>query len=176
MENMLIRDIEEKDFKSILSLNEISVQVLSPLDEDKLRRLIQMASIHVVVEATNESNSNPESEPKNEIAAFLLVFSEDADYESVNYQWFNKQYSNFRYIDRVVVSDKYRGMGIASNLYRHTLKQMQISDAKILCAEIDVLPPNEPSLLFHQKFGFKELELLKHKENKVVSLQALKVN
>jgi predicted GNAT superfamily acetyltransferase len=75
-----------------------------------------------------------------------------------------------------VVSDKYRGMGIASNLYRHTLKQMQISDAKILCAEIDVLPPNEPSLLFHQKFGFKELELLKHKENKVVSLQALKVN
>lgn len=168
---MRIRDIEVKDFESILTLNEISVKVLSPLDEEKLRRLVQLASIGVVVEIEKDLDGQLD----HEITAFLLVFSGNADYESVNYQWFDQQYSEFMYIDRVVVSEQYRGIGIASTLYRYVLEQAQKSHSNVLCAEIDVLPPNEPSLLFHKKFGFKELELLKHNEHKVVSLQALVV-
>jgi predicted GNAT superfamily acetyltransferase len=94
-------------------------------------------------------------------------------YESINYAWFNNQYKAFFYVDRIVVSDQFRGQGIASKLYEYVSKWAHEQALPHIFAEIDVLPPNTPSLLFHQKFGFKELELLKHHEHKMVSLQGL---
>lgn len=160
---MIIREILAKDLETILELNEKSVKVLSPLDKGKLIRLINMSALAVVVE------------DENQIAGFLLAFSHGVQYESINYEWFNQSYESFLYIDRIVISKQYRGKGIGSKLYRYALDCASKSSAASIFAEIDVMPPNEPSLLFHKKFGFKELELLTHNENKVVSLQGLKV-
>lgn len=161
---MIIRKILGEDIESILELNQKSVKVLSPMDKDKLLKLIQMATLSVVVEENNQ------------VAAFLLAFSSGAEYESINYQWFNQKFDEFLYIDRIVVSDQYRGKGIASKLYQYLINWADKHSVSSIVAEIDVQPPNKPSLLFHQKFGFKELELLKHNESKVVSLQELKVH
>jgi len=160
---MIIREISANDIEAILVLNEKSVQVLSPIDKGKLLRLIEISALSVVVEEANQ------------VVGFLLAFSNDAQYESINYQWFNQNYERFLYIDRIVISEQFRGKGIASKLYQYVLDWAVAHCSPSIFAEIDVMPRNEASLLFHQKFGFKELELLKHNVDKIVSLQQLKV-
>ena len=160
---MKIRQISTKDIDTILQLNKISVKVLSPLDKSQLLELIEMAALSVVIEADNE------------IAGFLLCLTNGQDYSSINYQWFDEQFDSFLYIDRVVVSEKFRGRGVASTFYHFVLDWASNNNYPSIVAEIDVKPPNEASLLFHKKFGFKELELLTHSSIKMVSLQELKV-
>ena len=161
---MIIREILNKDIETILELNEKSVNVLSPMDKSKLLRLIEVSALSVVIEQ------------KNEVAGFLLAFTNGAIYESINYQWFNNNYTAFLYIDRVVISKKHRGEGIGTALYKYVIDWAAKNSSARIFAEIDVLPPNKPSLLFHQKFGFNELQLLKHNEHKMVSLQELTVD
>ncbi|MEH6452677.1 MAG: GNAT family N-acetyltransferase [Psychromonas sp.] len=160
---MIIRDILQKDFESILALNEISVKVLSPMDREKLVRLIKVSAIAVVLE------------DQKQVAGVLLAFSSDIAYESINYQWFNDSYNSFLYIDRIVVSENYRGKGVASRLFTYALEWAKNHSLASIFAEIDVMPANDASLLFHQKQGFKQLQLLKHNEHKMVLLQQLKV-
>ncbi len=161
---MIIREILSKDIDTVLELNEKFVDVLSPMDKSKLLRLIEISELSVVIE------------DENQIAGFLIALIENVEYESINYQWFNENYDSFLYIDRIVVSEKFQGKGIATKLYQYALDSAIDNSIPCVFAEIDVMPPNEASLLFHKKMGFKELELLQHSEEKVVSLQKLTVN
>ena len=161
---MIIRDILRQDIDTILELNELFVDVLSPMDKRQLLRLIEISALFVVIEDDNQ------------VAGFLIALIENAEYESINYQWFNEKHDSFLYIDRIVISEKYQGKGIASKLYQYVLESASDHSIPCICAEIDVMPPNEASLLFHKKMGFKELELLKHSEEKMVSLQKLTVS
>ncbi|WP_153912325.1 GNAT family N-acetyltransferase [Shewanella sp. TC10] len=161
---MNIRPIIDKDIDTILALNEQFVRVLSPLDKRRLLKLIDMAALAVVIEKGSD------------IAGFLLVFNAKTDYDSVNYQWFDGHFESFLYIDRVVISDQFQGQGIASMLYQFVVNFAAENEVDNIVAEIDILPPNQGSLSFHQKWGFKQIELLKHNEHKVVSLQVHKVN
>lgn len=160
---MLIRNIQSTDYPVVLAINEYSVAVLSPLNQAQLERLIEQASIAVVAELDNN------------IAAFLLVVGPSTDYSSVNYQWFNQQYSDFLYIDRIVVHHDYRGKQLGQKLYEYVLEEAKAKNVKRLCAEIDIEPPNLPSLKFHEKWGFSEVSKLTHESvasaEKVVSLQ-----
>ncbi|MDR9826759.1 GNAT family N-acetyltransferase [Vibrio sp. FNV 38] len=160
---MIIREMLSKDIDTVLELNEKFVDVLSPMDKSKLLRLNDIAALSVVIEDDNQ------------VVGFLIALIENVEYESINYRWFNEHFESFLYIDRIVISEKAQGKGIASKLYQHALDTA--TDHSIACvfAEIDVMPPNEASLLFHKKMGFKELELLKHSEDKMVSLQQLVV-
>ena len=161
---MLIRDIQSKDYPAVLAINKYSVAMLSPLNQAQLERLVEQASIAVVAEVDNN------------IAAFLLVIGPNADYASVNYQWFNQHYPDFLYIDRIVVHHDYRGKRIGHKLYEYVLREAKTKTATRLCAEIDIQPPNLPSLKFHLKWGFSEVSKLAHESkagpDKVVSLQA----
>ncbi|MFQ3219271.1 MAG: putative GNAT superfamily acetyltransferase [Paraglaciecola sp.] len=161
---VIIRKILAQDIDTILELNEKSVKVLSPMDKNKLLRLMEISALSAVVEEANQ------------VAGFLLAFTHDVQYESINYEWFNQNYDSFLYIDRIVISDQFRAKGMATKLYKYALKWATEHSLPSIFAEIDVIPPNKPSLLFHQKFGFKELELLKHNQNKMVSLQECKVD
>ncbi|WP_375322455.1 GNAT family N-acetyltransferase [Aliivibrio logei] len=158
---MIIRAILEKDIDTILELNEQFVHVLSPMNKSKLIRLIEMSAISVVIEEDNH------------IAGFMLAFTQGVKYESINYEWFNENYDSFLYIDRIVVSEHFQGKRVASRLYKQALDLAAERSLSCVVAEIDIMPPNDPSLLFHQKMGFKEIQLLTHNENKVVSLQEL---
>ena len=161
---MIIREILNKDIETILELNEKSVNVLSPMDKSKLLRLIEVSALSVVIEQ------------ENDVTGFLLAFTNSTTYESINYQWFNNNYTAFLYIDRIVISEKHRGRGIGTALYKYVIDWAAKNSSARIFAEIDVLPPNRPSLLFHQKLGFNELQLLKHHEHKMVSLQELIVD
>jgi len=141
----MIRDATASDFPAILALNAESVHFLSPLDEARLRRLHAQAAYHRVVEIDGE------------VAAFLLVLREGADYDSPNYLWFAQRYPQFLYVDRIVVDARHQGQGLAARLYDDLLEFAATAGIAQLTCEFDLDPPNPASAKFHARYGFREV-------------------
>jgi len=161
---MTIRDARQSDFAQVLALNEESVRFLSALTAEGLARLDAETAYHRVYEA------------EGRVSAFLMAFREGATYDSPNYRWFAARYTNFLYIDRVVVSTAVQGRGIGRLLYEDLFEYAKGSGADLVTCEFDVDPPNLPSRRFHEAFGFKEVgSQTVGPASKRVSLQAVSV-
>lgn len=162
MKDMRVRKFENKDCDRILELNEESVHFLSPLTNEKLNSMISQSEILNVIEVDGT------------VEAFILTFREGKEYDSVNYVWFSNNYDQFIYIDRVVVSLKMHGKGLGKALYESVFTHARLNRIPYVTAEIDIKPPNPGSLIFHEKFGFKEVgKQSVDGGKKVVSLQAV---
>jgi len=161
---MILRKFENRDLEGILELNEESVHFLSPLTKEKLESLVQASETLSVIEIDGR------------VAAFVLTLREGKDYDSVNYQWFSKQYEKFLYIDRIVVALEHHGQGLGSRLYEAVFQQAKAMGVPYVTAEIDINPPNPGSLSFHEKFGFKEVgQQSVAGGKKIVSLQRVEI-
>ncbi len=156
---MLIRDATPADYAAMLDLNQLSVAVLSPLDLAGLEAIAASAHMLRVVEVSST------------IAAFLVAFRKGATYHSPNFLWFEQQYDDFLYIDRVVVAATHRGQGLGQHLYGDVMAQAQAAQLPRIALEVDIEPPNLASLKFHQQQGFVEVGQLMPYDTKVVSLQ-----
>jgi predicted GNAT superfamily acetyltransferase len=157
----VIRDATPADFAALLTLNEGSVEFLSPLDIQRLERLHAMAAYHKVVEEDGV------------VAAFLLAFREGTAYDSPNYMWFANRHPAFVYIDRIVTSPGFRGRGHASVLYEDIAAFAVREGVEWLTCEFDVHPPNPASMQFHERQGFCEVgRQWLHGGTKQVSMQA----
>ncbi len=156
----MIRDALDSDFPALLALNEESVAVLSPLDRPALASLHAQAARHRVAEIGGE------------VAAFLLVLREGADYASPNYRWFAANYDRFLYVDRVVVSRAHQGRGLGRRLYDDLFDWARREGFERIACEFDIEPPNEASRRFHAGYGFREVGSQRVAEGKKrVSLQ-----
>ena len=51
------------------------------------------------------------------LVGFVICLFPNVDYSSPNYAWFNDNYTNFLYVDRISVCEKYRNKKIGSLLY-----------------------------------------------------------
>ena len=87
---------------------------------------------------------------------FLIALMPGEDYHSENYRWFNMKYKSFIYIDRVVISEKYRGRGYGKLLYNDLHHFSKGKVLKLAC-EVNTRPMNLQSIKFHDKFGFYEV-------------------
>jgi uncharacterized protein len=164
MTEFLFRDAVQSDFSAVLTLNEASVRFLSPLDLAKLTRL-STEPVFFRVAVSVET-----------VAGFLLAFLPEAIYDSPNFLWFKARYDNFAYIDRIVVSNAFRGRRLATSLYAELEKYARGRGIPRLVCEINVDPPNPVSLSFHEKKGFIEVgrqEIYEAEKGlaKIVSLQ-----
>ena len=90
------------------------------------------------------------------VSAFLLAMCNGSSYKNDNFEWFSNKYALFIYVDRVVVSSASRGLRLGSLLYEDLFSHARSSAIPIVTCEYNIVPPNEPSRLFHDKFGFKE--------------------
>ena len=107
--------------------------------------------------------------------AFLLAFAPGAPYDSVNYRWFDARYADFLYVDRIVVAEDARGLGLASRLYRDLFRHARAQGYGRVVCEFDVDPPNPASERFHRGFGFAEVGSQRLPGGKTVSLQSAPV-
>jgi predicted GNAT superfamily acetyltransferase len=145
MKNTSIRDAGDCDFPAIVELNEHEVQHTSPMDLERLRYLDSISAYHKV--ATVDDS----------VAAFLLAMKDHCGYVNANYQWFAERYPRFLYVDRIVVSSKFQGRRLGSMLYQDLFQQARSHQIQVVTCEYNIVPPNEPSRIFHGKFGFREI-------------------
>ncbi len=142
----MIRTYNPADAEAVLELNAACQPEVGPLDEEKLAAFADWASYFRVVDIDGA------------IGGFLIGLTEEAPYASPNFGWFADRYPLFAYVDRIAISDAERGAGWGPALYRD-FEQWAIDNQRpMLCAEVNVEPPNPRSLRFHEIYGFDSIE------------------
>ena len=139
-----IRNAVADDYQAICALNLAVVQHTSPMDMERLSTLGNLASCFKV--ACADGN----------VSAFLIAIPSGAAYENANFSWFARKYARFLYVDRVVVSSGLQGRRLGSLLYEELFRHAQENAIPLVTCEYNIVPPNEPSRLFHDTFGFTE--------------------
>jgi predicted GNAT superfamily acetyltransferase len=132
------------DITDVLKLNADHVELLSPLDASRLAFLREWATRADVVLSDGVT------------AGFVLVFGPGTDYDSANYLWFTQRYgTRFHYLDRIVIDDRFRRRGLASRVYDAV--ELAARPLGRLVLEVNSDPPNDPSLEFHRRRGYREV-------------------
>jgi hypothetical protein len=144
MQNVSIRDAVANDYKVICALNLAEVQHTSQMDAVRLATLANLSSYFKVASVDGTPS------------AFILAMCSGAPYENDNFSWFARKYTRFIYVDRVVVSSAFRGLRLGSLLYEDLFRYARDNAIPLVTCEYNIVPPNEPSRLFHDKFGFRE--------------------
>ncbi len=133
----------DADVEDVLRLNLDSVNALSPLDADGLRRHRQSASWALVCREAGQ------------VAAFTIAYAPGASYDSVNYAWHAARFDDFVYLDRIAVDPRFRRRGIATCLYDE-VEAAARAHGRLVC-EVNSSPPNIESLAFHEARGYREI-------------------
>ena len=145
----VLRPITPADHARVLAWNQAHVELLSPLDEERLVTLLGWADLGCVINQDEQE------------VGFVLTFASDTAYDSANYRWFTKHmaavgHDAFYYLDRVVVDPAVRRSGIGTRVYDEIERRAK-DLAPVMCLEVNLDPPNEPSLQFHRRRGYREV-------------------
>ena len=86
--------------------------------------------------------------------ALLIALDQDANHHAINFRWFQARRRRFVYVDRVVVSQRHRGQGLGSLLYRDLFDRARAAGHDRIVCEVNLKPPNTTSDAFHEQMGF----------------------
>lgn len=138
---------------ALLALNNRSAVETSWLEPARIEHMVAsaFAALHV-----------PEAR------AFLLTFDQSADYDSPNFLWFRERFDRFVYIDRIVVGEQARGLGLARQLYEQLFDLALEAGHNLVTCEVNSTPPNPGSDAFHAAMGFVEAGSARFTEGKSV--------
>lgn len=136
-----LRDVGEDDLEDVLRLNEASVPAVNSVDLEQMRWFAANAAYFRVAILGDE------------FAGFLIGMRPGTTYASPNYRWFCDAYEDFGYIDRVAIARNARRLGLATRMYRDFEASLP-SSTEVLTCEVNLVPPNESSMRFHEGCGF----------------------
>lgn len=142
--SIAIRDVGEHDLDTVLALNNSAGQAILPLDADRVRFFMRLAEYFRVAEVDGQ------------VAGFLIALRPGTPYGSSNYRWFCERYSDFLYIDRIVVAGSRRGSGLGKVFYADVTSYAEVR-VPILACEVFLEPRNDAALIFHGTYGFREV-------------------
>jgi predicted GNAT superfamily acetyltransferase len=139
-----LRPIAEADVAAVLALNHRFVDVLSPLDAERLLWLVRLADRADVVEVNQQ------------VVGFVLTMAPGRDYDSENYRWHARRFGDaFYYLDRIVIAEEMRRRGLAGFVY-DAMEDVARGFGR-MTLEVNVDPPNLGSLAFHERRGYLEV-------------------
>ena len=139
-----LRPIAEADVPAVLALNHRFVDLLSPLDAERLLWLVGLSDHADVVEVDER------------VVGFVLTMAPGADYDSENYLWHAARYGDsFYYLDRIVIAEEMRRQGVAAFVY-DAMEDVARAFGR-MTLEVNVDPPNLESLAFHERRGYVEV-------------------
>lgn len=140
-----IRNAEQTDLEAVVALNLAEVRHTSPMDAARLRCLDDIACYHKV--ATVDGIA----------VAFLLAMRSGCGYINDNFAWFAARYQTFLYVDRIVVGRRHQGLALGTLLYQDLFDYARSHGIATIACEYNLIPSNEPSQRFHDRFGFHEV-------------------
>ena len=140
-----LRSFVEDDLGAVLALNNAAAPAVNELTSSDLEWFAEISHLFLVSESVIGE--------ERQITGFLIgLLGPGVDYESINYNWFTSRYESFLYVDRVVVGESSWGQGNGRRFYEALAASG--SDQPVMCAEVNIKPRNDRSLIFHEKFGF----------------------
>jgi len=142
---VIVRPALRGDHAAILALNLDAEALMSPMDAQRLQAMDAESICHRVV-CDGDA-----------VVAFLLVFDQNADYDSPNFLWYRGRYPRFLYIDRIAVARSHRGRGLGGMLYDDLFAFARERGFDTVAAEFYIEPFNEISSRFHARYGFSEV-------------------
>jgi uncharacterized protein len=140
---MKLRDVQGADLDTILAINNNAGESILPIDGARMARFLEIARYFKVAEVDNQ------------VAGFLIALTPEADYDSPNFRWFKSRYSEFLYIDRLVITPNNRRSGVGRLFYADVLSFAEVRQP-LLVTEAFIEPRDDVSLLFFQTQGFTE--------------------
>ncbi|WP_119274841.1 GNAT family N-acetyltransferase [Taklimakanibacter deserti] len=138
----LIHSIGAAEHWRILALNNAHAVETSVLDEVRLASMLDEAFLATRI---------------GDVDAFLIVFDQQARYDSPNFTWFQAKYPDFVYVDRIITGPNARGKGYARALYEDLFEKAAARGHKRVVCEVNIDPPNPGSDAFHAALGFAEV-------------------
>jgi predicted GNAT superfamily acetyltransferase len=167
-----VRDLEPNDLAAVLAINEAHVPEVGALDAQRLSFLVAESAFSLVVETGAHPRDHVgDHTVERGIAGFCIVLPMGSTYDSVNYRWFAERYDDIVYLDRVAFDDAFQRRGLGSLLYRAVEERARAAGAAAIALEVNVDPPNAPSLAFHARHGFDEVGRQDTPYGIVVSMQ-----
>ncbi len=145
------------DLEAIRTINQENIPEVSDIESiERLQQLINWSS-HVIVVKDGD------------LAGFIILMREGQKYESPNYEFFNKKNQPFLYVDRIAIQENHQRKGLGKLIYNKVLdlgEQLGVN----VCCEVNTVPRNNPSLAFHDSFGFEEVGTKDFEDHSVVYL------
>ena len=138
---MQVADVRSADLEDVLALNQASVPHVNSLEPPDIAWFAKHADYFRVARI------------EGELAGFLIGLGPGLDYASPNYRYFCRRHDAFGYVDRVVVAAAARRRGVGSQLYDDYAATLR-SLVPVMTCEVNIRPPNESSMAYHERHGF----------------------
>jgi uncharacterized protein len=160
------RDYRPDDLPTLHEINEASYPGVGTETLERLGAIADESVIALVAEVDGE------------IAGFCLLLEPDADYDSINFIWFNARYDDHVYLDRVAIAERFHRQGIGRAMYAEAERLLgeRCPNAKWLSLEVNLEPRNDQSLGFHHALGFTEVGQQQTDYGAYVSLMTKPIN
>lgn len=137
-----LRPITPADHEDVVALNERFVHLTAPMDHARLAELVAASDRAAVIDVDGA------------FAGFVITFAAGAPYDGAHFAWFAERYDDYSYLDRIVIHEDFQRRGLGTFVY----DEIEGSCGRpVLTLEVNIDPPNEPSLAFHQARGFVEV-------------------
>lgn len=136
-----LRKAGAADLEAVLQLNEAAVPAVNSVDTQLMRWFAGNAAYFKIAMLHDC------------LAGFLIGMRPGTTYASPNYRWFCDRYDDFAYVDRIAIAEDARRLGLATRLYRDFEANLPAT-VNVLTCEVNIVPPNESSMRFHQAYGF----------------------
>lgn len=148
------RPLLQEDASSVWIINEQGLPGTGKVTVEEISHLIAISEVSLGVFE------------QDKMLGFVICLSPNLDYGSLNYAWFNENYDDFLYVDRIAVATEHRNNGIGSFIYQELINISQQKQIPIT-AEVNLVPPNPGSMKFHFRFDFSEVGVLNHLDKSV---------
>ena len=142
MTAVIVREPTAADAAAVLAMNNASTPHVNALTTEEFSWLQSHAAYFRVAEDASG------------IAGFVLCLAAGLDYWSDNYKWFAARHDDFLYLDRVVVAERARRLGVGRALYAD-LHRVAAGRWPRVTLEVNLRPANPNSVAFHEALGYE---------------------
>ena len=152
-----LRNLEDRDLVAVTAINNDGYPAVPISSVDEMRALVDLSCVALVAENDD-----------HEILGFVVAMDPGLSYESENYAFFEKSFESHLYIDRIVLSEQSRGLGLGGQFYQRIFDKARADGRSAVTCEVNLEPPNPGSLRFHRRWGFVDVDTQPTKGGQVV--------
>jgi hypothetical protein len=154
---MKLRTLSSEHVSTLWRINEEGLPGVGKISESDLADLLSLTTLPLGAFAGTE------------LVGFVLCLLPGTRYGSLNYAWFNQNYEDFLYVDRIAVTPTHRDRQVGTLLYASVIAHAEERGWPV-AAEVSLQPPNPGSMRFHERHGFTEVGTLHHETQSVAML------